>query len=82
MHEQGCVYELGSVLLMLGRLPAACSITCVSVPPIVHRFERLTYLITTLRDQGIGYREALSMVDPAFNEMYPGFKAWRHLKGR
>ena len=47
----------------------------------VCRLDRLDYLVSTRRDRGISYKQALTMPDDEFGEMYAGFKQWRAQRG-
>mmetsp|Transcript_20964 Transcript_20964/g.45882 ORF Transcript_20964/g.45882 Transcript_20964/m.45882 type:complete len:563 (+) Transcript_20964:178-1866(+) len=46
------------------------------------RYDRLSYLVTTRRDRGISYKEALTMPDEDFVDMYPGYIGWWKEQGR
>ncbi len=59
---------------------------CVYVSVCVHvcvcRLDRLQYLVDTRRDGGIDWRDALTMSDTDWHEMYTEYKEWWARRGR
>jgi hypothetical protein len=53
-----------------------------SLHPLLYRFDRLQYLISTLRDGGIKWHVALTMPEVDWQDMYSGYKAWWAKRGR
>ncbi len=47
-----------------------------------HRLDRLHYLVRTGRDSGIDWRDAVTMPDVDWNEMYAGYAGWWKQKSR
>ena len=72
---------------LAARLIASLVLIPHSLAPIHHmcgfvcRLDRLDYLVSTRRDRGISYKQALTMPDDEFGEMYAGFKQWRAQRG-
>ncbi|KAG2432427.1 hypothetical protein HYH02_012998 [Chlamydomonas schloesseri] len=66
----------------LSRLLASPRNTAVALSFRSDRYERLEYLTRTGRDGAMGFKEALSLEDADFLEVFPGYSQWRREQGR
>jgi hypothetical protein len=45
------------------------------------RYDRLDYLVQTRRDGAVGFKEALTIPEEEFRDMYPGYTNLRRERG-
>ncbi|KAG2439583.1 hypothetical protein HXX76_004935 [Chlamydomonas incerta] len=64
------------------RLLASPRNTAVALSFRSDRYERLEYLARTGRDGAMGFKEALSLEEVDFAEVFPGYSEWRREQGR
>ncbi|KXZ42591.1 hypothetical protein GPECTOR_132g603 [Gonium pectorale] len=76
VHSKPWSEQLGRLLNGSGRNVA------VALSFGSERYERLEYLARSGRDRVMGFKEALSLEEGEFAEVFPEFAAWRRQHGR